>query len=159
MAPRRSGSRAPRCGGAIGDPATAFTAPRRQSQGTWFGNGNLRIAPTGRPWSVWLFWNDDGSFNGYYGNIEDPHRRDAHNVFTVDHVLDVEVDAAGRRWRKDEHELRAAVHQGRYTAAQAAWIEGCAVELEQVIDDGGSPFGDGWETFRPDASWPMPQLP
>lgn len=142
-----------------GDPRTAFIAPRVQSEGTWFGNGNIRIALTGRPWSVWLFWNDDGSFDGYYGNLEDPHVRDAHNVYTTDHVLDVEVEPDGQRSRKDEDELAEAVRQGRYTAQQAAWIERCAEEVERVTDAWASPFRDGWETFRAPTEWPVPGLP
>ncbi|QNN53729.1 DUF402 domain-containing protein [Nocardioides mesophilus] len=136
-----------------------FTATRTQGFDTWFGNGNLRIAPTGRPWSVWVFWHDDGSLDGWYVNLEAPHTRDEHNVYSSDRVLDVEVEADRRHARKDEHELRAAVEQGRYTAAEAAAIEADAAAVEAIVEAWGSPFRDGWETFRPNPSWPLPGLP
>jgi hypothetical protein len=142
-----------------GDLSTMFTSPRIQSSGTWFGNGNLRIAPTGRPWSVWLFWNDDGSFNGYYVNLEAQHRRDERNVYTEDRVLDVEVEPDGSTSRKDEHELVEAVRQGRYTAEQAQRFTDDAAAVEKLVARWGSPFCDGWETFRPDPDWPVPDCP
>lgn len=136
-----------------------FTAPRVQSVGTWFGQGNIRVAPTGKPWSVWVFWGEDGAFSSWYVNLEAPHVRDARNVYSVDHVLDVEVQPDGTISRKDEHELVAAVEQGRFTAEQAAAIEAHAAEVEKLVARWDSPFTDGWEHFRPDPSWSLPGLP
>ena len=141
------------------DPGTMFTAPRAQGYGTWRGNGILRVAPTGRPWSVWVFWTDDGDLDGWYVNLEAPHRRDDCNVYTSDRVLDVDVDADGKHRRKDEDELLEAVRQGRFTAEQAAEFEADAAEVERVLDAWGPPFCDGWERFAPDPAWPVPQLP
>jgi predicted RNA-binding protein associated with RNAse of E/G family len=99
------------------------------------------------------------SFDGYYVNLEDPHTRDDSGVYTSDHVLDIEVESDRRCLRKDVDELAEAVRQGRYTADEAARIEAAAAEVEAVVDAWGSPFCDGWETFRPDPSWPVPELP
>ena len=41
-----------------------FRTERMPAVRTWSGPGILRIAPTGRPWSVWYFSDDDGSFGG-----------------------------------------------------------------------------------------------
>lgn len=136
-----------------------FTAPRVQGQGTWFGEGNIRIAPTGMPWSVWLFWDPGGEFSSYYINLEDAHLRDERNVYTSDHVLDIEVQPDGTHWRKDEHELTAAVEQGRYSSEQAERFRATADEVEKLVADWGSPFCDGWDEFRPDPGWPIPVLP
>lgn len=35
-----------------------WTVERTRIRETWWGNGVLRIAPAGAPWSVWLFWNE-----------------------------------------------------------------------------------------------------
>ena len=35
----------------------------------------LRIAPTGVPWSIWYFTDEDGSFEGHYVNLELVHER------------------------------------------------------------------------------------
>ncbi|MGA9749678.1 MAG: DUF402 domain-containing protein [Nocardioides sp.] len=136
-----------------------FTAERVQSVDSWFGNGTLCWAPTGLPWSVWLFWHDDGSFNGWYVNLEDPHVRDGHNVYSSDRILDVEVGPDRRVTYKDEHELVAAVEQGRYSQEEADRFHADARKIVELVAAWGSPFCDDWDTFRPDPAWTLPQLP
>ena len=136
-----------------------FRAERALRLDRWEGHGVLKVAPTGVPWSVWCFWNPDWSFRGWYVNLEDVHRRDARSIATQDHVLDVWVDAdRSVRW-KDEDELEAAVVAGRFTAEQAAAFRNDAREVEACVAAWGLPFRDGWEHWRPDPSWPVPELP
>jgi len=52
-----------------------------------------------------------------------------------------------------------AVEQGRYRPEEADGIRAIATEIENVIRAWGPPFCDGWESFKPDPSWPIPQLP
>jgi len=62
------------------------------------------------------------------------------------------------RW-KDEEELEEAVRLGLLTR-QAA--DGIRAEGERVIarlEARNPPFCDGWERWRPDPAWPIPQLP
>ncbi|MEO7061107.1 MAG: DUF402 domain-containing protein [Lapillicoccus sp.] len=138
-----------------------FTAPRIQGRMLWKGRGTLRIAPTGRPWSVWMFW-DGADFDGWYVNLETPHRRDGQHTYSADHVLDVLV-APDLTWRlKDEHELVAAVEQGRYTAAEAEAIRADGATAVEVIEHRGFPFGSAdehWRSWRPDPGWGTPGLP
>jgi hypothetical protein len=142
------------------DPATMFTAPRRQVTTTWKDWDILRVAPSGRPWSVWLFWKPDGGpFDGYYVNLEARHLRDDRNVYTSDRVLDLDVDPNGAWRRKDEDELVLAVEQGRYSPAEAERLHRDLEDAEAVVRAWGSPFCDGWDSFRPDPSWPLPGLP
>jgi predicted RNA-binding protein associated with RNAse of E/G family len=142
-----------------GPARTMFTAPRMQGRGIWHGNGTLRIAPAGKPWSVWLFRDEDGAFANYYVNLEQPHRREDRTTISSDHVLDIVVQPDHTYHRKDEDELAEAVRQGRYTAERAASIEHDADEVEAVIEAWGSPFRDGWENWQPDPAWPIPPLP
>ena len=143
-----------------GHEETMFTAERVQVRATWEDYDVLRVAPTGRPWSVWAFFlAGSRDFEGWYVNIEDPHTRDADGVYSTDHVLDVWVEPDRSHSRKDEHELVLAVEQGRYTAEEAAAITAVAVEVEAVVDAWGPPFCDGWERFAPDPEWPVPGLP
>ncbi|MEP6526207.1 MAG: DUF402 domain-containing protein [Nocardioidaceae bacterium] len=44
------------------------------------------IAPTGAPWSIWLFWTLDWEFDRWYINLEDRHWRDGGGVYSQDHV-------------------------------------------------------------------------
>jgi hypothetical protein len=140
-------------------PIEMFRAERALRRDQWRGEGILMIAPTGAAWSVWLFWQPDWDFNGWYVNLEDAHRRDSASVITQDHVLDLQVAPDHSvRW-KDEDELDAAVVAGRYSAADADRFRADARAVEAIVAGWGSPFADGWEDWRPDATWPVPQLP
>jgi hypothetical protein len=142
------------------DKSTLFTAEAVQDIGVHAYYDILRIAPTGRPWSVWVFFTEHTQeFAGWYVNLEDPHVRDERTVYTRDHVLDLVIEPDRTMTRKDEDELALAVAQGRYDAATAAAIEADAAEAEALVADWGPPFCDGWEHFRPDPTWPIPGLP
>lgn len=137
----------------------AFTAPRRRVASTWTGHSVLRVLPKGRSWSVWHFFHGGtGAFEGWYVNIEDPHERWGRTTRSRDHLLDLWVEPDRSVERKDEHELEAAVQAGRYTEAEADAIRGVAGEVESVVAAWGRPFCDGWEQFRPDPAWPVPDL-
>jgi predicted RNA-binding protein associated with RNAse of E/G family len=119
----------------------------------------VRIAPTGRPWSVWvLFAEGSGEFARWYVNLEEPHLRDDRAVYTSDHVLDLVVAPDRTLVRKDEDELSLAVAQGVFGGPVAAAIEENAAAVEALVVDWRWPFCDGWETFRPDPAWPTPRL-
>jgi hypothetical protein len=142
------------------DRITLFTAETVQDIGVWSEYDVLRVAPTGRPWTVWvLFAEDTKEFSGWYVNLEDPHVRDATTVYTRDHVLDLMVEPDRTASRKDEDELELAVTQGLHDAATAAAYEVELAAAESVVASWGSPFCDGWEHFRPDPAWPIPGLP
>ena len=126
---------------------------------TWHGQGVLKVAPAGVPWSVWLFWHDDWSLDCWYVNLEHEHTRRGDVLVTQDHVLDLVVTPGGRVERKDEDELVAAVAGGRFSAEEADRYRDDARAVEDVVRRWGSPFNDGWEHWRPDPSWELPQLP
>ena len=141
------------------DPDTMFTADLVQHRGEHAFFDQLRIAPTGCPWSVWVsFAEGSGEFAGWYVNLEEPHVRDRRTVFTSDHVLDLVVDPDRSVVRKDEDELALAVAQGVFDGSKAAAIEETAAAVEQLVADWGVPFCEGWETFRPDPGWTVPRL-
>lgn len=132
---------------------------RISARARWRGPGILRIAPTDRPFSVWLFWSTQGQFAGWYANLENPLLRAGDRCFTSDHVLDVWITADGQvRW-KDEDELAEAVAQGRYTEAQAQALR---THGEQAIDEfrsGAWMFDARWTSWRAPADWTVPHLP
>ncbi len=142
------------------DPSTLFTAALVQDCGVHAHFNQLRVAPTGRPWSVWVFFTEGtGEFAGWYVNLEKPHVRDQCTVYTSDHVLDVVIQPGCTMVRKDEDELALAVAQGVFDPTAAAAIEADAATVEALVADWGPPFCDGWERFRPDPAWPIPGLP
>jgi hypothetical protein len=141
------------------DRATMFTAETRQVAGVWADHHVLRVYEPGAWWSTWVFF--DGrtrAFEGWYCNIEEPHRRDGTTTWTRDCLLDVWVEPDRSIERKDEDELVLAVEQGRYNQAEADAITAVADEIEDVVRKWGSPFRDGWDAFQPDRSWPTPTL-
>lgn len=141
------------------DPSTLFTAALVQEHGRHAAFDQLRVAPTGHPWSMWaLLAEGTGEFAGWYVNLEQPHVRDEQTVYTSDHVLDLVVSPNRTVRRKDEDELVLAVAQGVFDATVAAAIEADAGAVESLIADWRPPFCDGWETFRPDPAWPIPPL-
>lgn len=141
------------------DPASLFTAAVQPAIGVHGHYDQFRIAPTGRPWSVWvMFAAGTGRFAGWYVNLEKPHLRDDRSVYTSDHILDLVIDPDRSSTRKDEDELVLAVEQGVLTTAEAEQVEADAAEVEQLVDRWASPFRDGWHRFRPDPDWPTPGL-
>lgn len=139
--------------------AERFTQARARARGQWFGPGILLVAPTRVPWSVWLFWDEQWAFEGWYLNLEALHQRDGKRLFTSDHVLDVWVEADGTAQLKDDDELEAAVEQGRFTAEEGAAIRDNARAALASFRAREWPFGEPWPDWRPDPAWSRPTLP
>jgi hypothetical protein len=104
-----------------------------------------------RAHSIYLFWDADGSFEHWYVNLERPLRRTPVGFDTFDEKLDLIVLPDGSyRW-KDEDELEQAASAGLLDA------NAVRAEAERVLDEW--PFPTGWEEWRPDPSWRLPELP
>jgi uncharacterized protein DUF402 len=125
----------------------------------WRGPGLLRVVPAGRPWSIWYFREDDGSFGGHYLNLELPHERPldgARRTHTRDLTLDLWVDDTGT-WLKDADELDAGVAAGWCTAEQAAVIHAVAEQARrEQVDARAWPLDGAWEEWQPAAEWDVP---
>lgn len=141
--------------------AERFSVPWVIRAAHWTGPGLVRVAPTGKPWSVWFFRRDDGTPTGAYVNLELPHRRDAGGVYSRDLVMDLWVDAghAGSEdvWLKDADELEATVAQGRYTAEQAEAIR-CLADLagRELVAPGAWPLDEDWGRWTPSPELDVP---
>ncbi|MGE3285299.1 MAG: DUF402 domain-containing protein [Pseudonocardia sp.] len=136
-----------------------FRHGRALRRDVWHGYGNLRIAPRGRPWSVWIFREDSRGYLRWYVNLEAPHRRDELGVLSDDRVVDLVVDPQRRIEWKDLDELEGAVASGRFTRAQADSFVADAHDALREVEVWASPFCDGWERWDPDPAWPRPELP
>lgn len=125
----------------------------------WDGPGVLRIAPTGQPWSIWYFHDEDGSFAGHYVNLELVHERPddgSPRVHTRDLTLDLWVER-GVTWLKDADEVAAAAASGWYTAEQAAVIHDLAEHARRdLLDASAWPLEEAWEGWWPPADWDGP---
>ena len=124
----------------------------------WYG-GRLMIAEPGASHSVYLTWGKDGELVGWYVNLEEPWRESPFGFDTTDHLLDVWIEP-DRSWRwKDEDELAEAVEIGLFTPAKADAIRAEGERAIERIEAWSTPFDEGWETWRPDPDWPLPELP
>jgi hypothetical protein len=139
--------------------ATRYTKPRATTRSLWFGTGVLKLAQPGEPWSVWLFWDHGWRFRNWYVNLEEPRRRWARGIDSEDHFLDIAV-YPDRSWEwKDEDEFAQAQRVGLIGAAQADRVRAAGRAAVEAISAWGPPFSDGWESWRPDPSWTVPELP
>jgi hypothetical protein len=107
------------------------------------------------PWhALWVSWLPSGEHWGWYVNLQRPFRRTELGFETMDLVLDLIVDPDGSwRW-KDEDELATWVARGVFEPELAERIR---AEGESVLARAAWPTG--WEKWRPDPAWELPELP
>ncbi|MFE6778077.1 DUF402 domain-containing protein [Streptomyces sp. NPDC057702] len=138
---------------------TRYTKPRTVSPCHWLGTGVLKLARPADPWSVWLFWDRGWRFRNWYVNLEEPRARWSGGVDSEDHFLDIAV-YPDRSWEwKDEDEFAQAQRVGLMSPHQAARVRSAGRAVTDLIDSWGAPFREGWEDWRPDPTWPVPDLP
>jgi hypothetical protein len=142
-------------------PVAMFTEDRVLKLDIWHGTGILKVSPPGKPWSVWYFWGEDGTFHGWYVNLEREHVRDwaSRRTSTVDHVLDLWMKPDRTIEWKDEDELEGAVTAGRFTAAEAERIVGDAHAAIRDIETWTAPFSEDWQFWTPPPTWRVPVAP
>ncbi|MFD7155822.1 DUF402 domain-containing protein [Kribbella sp. NPDC059898] len=142
-------------------PVAMFTEERVLKLDVWRGTGILKASPVGKPWSVWYFWDADGTFSGWYVNLEREHVRDlaARRTSTVDHVLDLWINPDRSIEWKDEDELEGAVTAGRHTPAEAEQIVADAWAAIRDVDAWVAPFSEDWQAWVAPASWRVPVAP
>ena len=111
--------------------------------------------------SVRLFWSQGHTrFEGWYVNLEDPLRRSLIGFDYMDQILDIVISPDLSEWRwKDEDELQEAQALGIIAAEKARMLRAEGEQVVARMQVGGPPFSDGWEHWRPDPAWPVPQLP
>ncbi|MEU2230259.1 DUF402 domain-containing protein [Streptomyces vietnamensis] len=139
--------------------ATRYTAPRTTERARWSGSGVLKLARPDEPWSVWLFWERGWRFRSWYVNLEEPRVRWSGGVDSEDHFLDISV-YPDRSWLwRDEDEFAQAQQSGLMGPEQAARVRAAGERAVERIKTWGAPFSDGWEDWRPDPGWRVPELP
>ncbi len=121
----------------------------------------LRLSTPGSDHSVLLIWDEDfHEMRLWYVNLEAPLRRTSVGFDYQDQILDVEVspDRSTCRW-KDEDELQEAVDLGVVSAQRAAELRAEGESVIERMEANEPPFNQGWEHWRPNPAWPVPELP
>jgi hypothetical protein len=122
-------------------------------------NGIIRVTEPGAGYSLLHFWHDDGSFAGWYVNLEAPLVRTPVGWDFEDHLLDVWLPADGGPEWLDEDELARAVELGLRSEADAAEARAAGERALARLLAAEPPARTGWEDWRPDPAWPLPALP
>ncbi len=126
----------------------------------WTTNHALMLHLPGRMSAIMLFWRDpDWEFAGYYGNIQAPLVRTHLGFDTADYLLDVSIDP-DRSWRwKDEDEWELAREHGLIAPELLDEVRREGERIIVEVEARAWPFDAGFETWRPDPSWTIPELP
>jgi hypothetical protein len=122
---------------------------------------NLRLVPPGASHSVLLLWSKGfESFLTWYVNLEEPFRRSAIGFDYMDQVLDIEISQDMKSWRwKDEDELAEAQTLGLISDDRAGEFRAEGEVVIENMEARKPPFDEAWDNWRPDPSWPIPELP
>lgn len=130
------------------------------AKSAWHGHGVLQLLRAGDAYSVLAFWRGSArEFAGWYVNFQDPFRRTAIGIDTLDHVLDIWIPS-GRQWEwKDVGLLEQSVAEGRFTPAEAAAIRAEGERVARELDAGRRWWSDEWATWEPPADWTPQPLP
>ena len=119
----------------------------------------LTLTPPDSWHSVWLFWTVQWQVQSWYVNLQTPIRRTSRGILVQDCALDIAVEPDMSWSWKDEDEFIELTNRGFFTDRQISSIRGEADRMVQVIENSASPFSDGWEEWRPNMSWPVPEIP
>ena len=114
------------------------------------GGDGLGLVRPGAGHSIWVNWDERGELGYWYVNFERDVRRTPLGVDFVDEKLDLVVRPDAAVVWKDEDELEQA--------AQLGLLDGDAVRAKAELVLAEWPFPTGWEDWRPDRAWPVPQL-
>lgn len=127
----------------------------------WEETDVLFLALPGESYAVWLMWEQgQGKLRCWYINLETPLLRTPIGFDTMDHELDIVIRPDRSEWRwKDEEAFREWEAAGVYSAGEALEIRAEGERVLQRLKANLSPFGDGWEEWRPPSGWVIPVLP
>lgn len=119
----------------------------------------LTLTPPDSWHSIWLFWTTDWRLERWYVNLQAPIYRMSRYILVRDYALDIAVEPDMSWSWKDVDEFEELIVREFFTERQISSIRAEADRMVQAIENKGSPFSDGWENWRPDTNWPVPEVP
>ncbi len=119
----------------------------------------LTLTPPKSWHSVWLFWDLAWRVHCWYVNFQSPIRRTPRGIMVRDCALDIRIEPDLSWSWKDTDEFDELVRRGWFTNNEQASLLAEADTMVRIVSEQRSPFSDGWESWRPDPSWPIPTLP
>lgn len=126
----------------------------------WTGTHVLSFAWPGSGHAILHFWDERWAPRCWYVNVEAPLRRYDLGFDTLDHDLDVVVTPDRSAWEwKDQADVDLGVERGLYSPGDAVAFRREAERGLRRVRDREPPFDREWRDWRPDPSWPIPELP
>ena len=99
------------------------------------------------------------ALHGWYVDLEDPHVRDGHNVYSSDRILDVEVGPDRRVTLQGRARAGRGRRAGSLLPGGGGPLPRRRPKVVELVAAWGSPFCDDWDTFRPDPAWMSRHFP
>lgn len=138
------------------DPGSTFTFPEHPfgvhpwaPHSAWGGPIVLQLHRTGDLYSVWKFFEPDGTFRYWYVNFEAPVVRGPAHIDTDDYGLDLIVDPAGGREWKDVADLHHQRMEGRISGETVLDVLAEAARVESLLDDDDRWWAP-WDDWAPE---------
>ena len=126
----------------------------------WEGHGTLMLRRPGDRYSIWVFWHGESrEFACWYVNLEQPYRRSAIGIDTLDHELDLWSED-GVTWHlKDEDGVAKRVAEGRFDEQEAEriWADAAAFQAEYARS--GAWWDPSWAEWQPPRALVTPSFP
>lgn len=140
------------------DPGSPFTFPPHPfgvhpwaHQEAWGGMIALQLYRTGDLYSVWRFFEPDGTALHWYINFESVLVRGPAHIDTEDYGLDLIIDADETRTWKDVTDLHHQRAEGRISADTVLDVLASAAQIESEIS-AGALWWSRWHGWSPRAT-------
>jgi hypothetical protein len=138
----------------------AFGARWRLTRYTWTDSHVLSFAWPGCGYAILHLWDEDWRPRLWYVNVERPLQRTWVGFDTFDRDLDIVIEPDGTAWRwKDEDDVAEGIRLGVYSETDAEKFRREAQRGLRRVAAHQPPFDRDWTTWRPDPTWPKPELP
>ena len=131
----------------------------RSYQGLTWRRDTVRLYLPATLYSVWFFYDEQGTFSSYYGNLEAPFARTPIGIDTRDYALDIVANTQGQWHWKDEAELEKRLAVGIDSAAHQARVRAAGRDFIQRLENNLFPFDQNWQTWRVPEQRSTPKLP
>lgn len=128
---------------------------------TWTGGGALLLHTPGAGHALVGFYDEShATLVNWYINLQEPPRRSVCGFDYLDQWLDLVIRPDRHSWSwKDEDEFAEAQAYGLIDKRAAAAIRAEGAHALSSLREGNPPYAISWETWRPERSWDVPQLP
>lgn len=128
---------------------------------TWTGGGALLLHTPGTGHALLGFYDEaQAALVNWYLNLQEPLRRTVSGFDYLDQWLDLVIRPDRQSWFwKDKDEFAEAQARGLIDKRAAAAIRAEGARALALLREGRSPYAIGWQTWRPEVSWTVPQLP